>query len=151
MTPSGSRDSDLTVVRDLDFEARFVSEAAERAERRHGLLVGAAFEIKTRRRLALGERRYGNSFLRRPAHDRITELLEEAWDATAYAVLEAQIRLAGSHVDSDAPRLLEIAAHAAAIHAHARHLDPVDDDHEPLALGGDVHRDWTRLTGRRAA
>ena len=108
-------------ARDIAYEARFLDEAAKQAERRFGLPT-EGFPIGVGRRLDLGQDRYGNSFMLKPAAESALEILEEGWDAGAYSVLEAQKRMVDGSDDAAAWHLFEIAVHAAAIDSHARSL-----------------------------
>lgn len=105
-------------VRNEEYETAFLAAAAADSARRFGL-AAEGFPLAVKRRLILGQERYGNTFI---GKDLPHETLEEAWDAGAYAVLDAQKRLASDLEDSDAWHLFEIAVHAAAIDAHARQL-----------------------------
>lgn len=110
-----------SVPRNLEYEREFLHEAARKAELRYGIPT-AGFPLAVTRRLEVGEERYKGKFLRQPAAERAQEILEEAQDAAAYAVLDAQVRFDGDLDDSAAWHLFELACHAAAIDAHARHL-----------------------------
>jgi hypothetical protein len=105
--------------RDLEYEQRFLAEAERIAERRFGIPT-SGFQSSVSRRLEMGQKLYGNAFLEK---DLAVEAIEEAWDSGAYAVLEAQKRMAaGVEDDAMAWHVFEIACHAAAIHHHARQL-----------------------------
>jgi hypothetical protein len=101
--------------RDGAYEAAFLKEAAATAERRFGIPT-TAFIPHVLRGLADGERLYGDRWLE---IDLGHEAAEEARDAGAYAVLEAQKRLFAGVDDPALWHAQEIAIHAAAIHYHA--------------------------------
>lgn len=103
-------------IRTAQYEHQYLVEAAECAERRFGISTGG-FVVAVERRLALGQELYGNSFLTR---DLPKEMLEEAWDVPAYALLETQKRFRGDEDDAAMWHLFEAGVHAAAIDYHAR-------------------------------
>lgn len=108
--------------RDPSYEDQFLREAAKTAMSRYGIPAdGIVGSVK--HRLELGQRLYGNGFFMLDPSAQVEELLEEAWDACAYALMLAQARLQeGLEDEGVAWRLFEIATHAAAIDAHARAL-----------------------------
>lgn len=108
-------------VRDLKYERDFLLEAERIAERRFGLPIGG-FQTAVERRLEMGEELYPGRHASLDAQERAEHVSEEAQDAGAYAVLDAQIRLNADLDDSAAWHLHEIAVHAAAIDHHARQL-----------------------------
>lgn len=107
--------------RTVDYEDAFLNEAAKVAAQRFGIATDG-FVLAVKRRLELGQERYGDRFFSLSQEQRAQENLEEAWDNGAYSVLDAQARLADGLDDSDAWHLFEIACHAAAIDYHARVL-----------------------------
>lgn len=120
--PSGAHPVPESSYRDPHgYEPTFLREAAQRAEKRFQVAT-AGFEIGVTRRLEMGQRMYGNHFATLTPAERALNILEEGWDAGAYSVLDAQIRLAAGMDDTVAWHLFEIAQHAAAIDAHARQL-----------------------------
>jgi len=114
-----------TSDRDSAYEAKFLREVSARAERRFGLATGG-FQQAVDRRLALGQQRYGDSYMAKAPAARALDILEEAWDAAAYALLDVQKRLANETDDTAVWHLFEIAQHAAAIDSHARSLRSCD-------------------------
>lgn len=115
------------MIRDHDYEQAFLDEAEKRGQQRHNVPTDG-FSICVQRRLRLGEQLYGMAYSAMPAVERAHEIAEEAWDAGAYAVLDAQTRLAdGTESDDVTWHLHEIAVLAAAIHSHCRYLMNPDD------------------------
>lgn len=105
-------------IRSSGYEQAFLDDIQFAAERRHGVPTDG-FTNHVKARLAMGAGRYGDeAFL---SKDVLRELQEEAWDMAAYALLEAQKRLADGDQDVESAwRLYEIAMHAAAAHGHAQ-------------------------------
>lgn len=106
------------VYRSPEFEQQWLEHVSVRAAGRHGLDT-AAFIERVQYRLRVGQERYGNQF--RTAN-LPREICEEAEDAAAYAVLDAQKRIGCSDDPAAAWHLYEIGVLAATLHAHARAL-----------------------------
>lgn len=115
------------MIRDNDYETTFLHEAEKRGQAQHNVPTDG-FAICVQRRLRLGEQLYGTAYSSKPTVARAQDIAEEAWDAAAYAVLDAQTRLAnGTESDDVMWHLHEIAVLSAAIHSHVRYLANPDD------------------------
>jgi hypothetical protein len=107
------------VSRSAVYEHTVLRESLSRAERRWAIDTNS-FGERVLARLDQGAREYGdNAFM---AKDVMRELREEAWDAAAYALLEAQklIALDDDDLDARMVHLAEIIELAAALDWHAR-------------------------------
>lgn len=110
------------MIRDLDYEHEFLTEAAKRATSRLNVPTDG-FVVCVQRRLALGEQLYGNSYMLKDDAARALDIAEEAWDLGAYPALEAQVRIkTRTDSDSSAYHTFELATLAAAAHYHTRCL-----------------------------
>jgi hypothetical protein len=111
-------------ARNPDYEASFLREAATEATRRFGVRCDA-FPGAVAARLALGEGLYGNKWVEL---DLAAEILEEAHDAAAYALLDAQKTLASPTEVDDARawyafEVAVVSAHLDSLARMLRHPD----------------------------
>jgi hypothetical protein len=108
--------------RDAAFEDAFLRQVEERVHRQFGVDAGP-FVALVRARLEKGQREYGDASLRDRTVDRLGEAIEEPCDATAWALLDMQVR--NFYEDDDGSgayqyHLLEAALHGAAQDHHLR-------------------------------
>lgn len=107
-------------VRDTTIEDAFIGQALELAKR-HGWPLSTNWTIAVDRRLAMGDREYGNRALNQ---DNLPDILEETPDLGTYPVLELQRLMYEDSPDLEIDQidLMAIAAHGAAAHYHGQRI-----------------------------
>lgn len=106
-------------MRNPAYERRVLAEVTERAERQYSI-EAPGFADQVLARLALGARSYGDQDFM--SKDVMRELREEAWDAAAYSLLEAQklIELDDDELDARMFHLAEIIKLSVLLDWHSR-------------------------------
>ena len=109
----------MTGRRDREVERLLTDLFASRARRVYGTDPGD-FSDRVKRRLELGQSRYGDSW-RSPRWDDLAELREELEDTAAYLLLEVQRLDAAGQIDTATFRaIIAAGAHVVSADHHAR-------------------------------